>query len=132
MKFNYYVSTKVSSHHPYPRVSWRFELVYTFKRKPDNMMQARPPRPHMRPQFATMIKESSQVPPFPSACLPCNTTLGDIHKWLVQYPDIHPCRRGEVSSNLATAKATKFAGPHKSCIHQYIFNASQGPMRHGP
>jgi hypothetical protein len=38
----------------------------------------------------------------------------------VHYPNIHHCRCGRVSSNSATDKATKFVGPHKSRMCQYI------------
>jgi hypothetical protein len=46
------------------------------KVKPDNTTHAGPPRPHMRPHFATTIKESNLVPPFPSAHLPHDTSSG--------------------------------------------------------
>jgi hypothetical protein len=68
----------------------------------------------------TMIKESGRVAPFPSARLPYDTTCWAIRGWPVHYPGIHHCRRGEGSSNSVTAKATKFAGPYKSCMRQYI------------
>jgi hypothetical protein len=50
------------------------------------MTHARPPRPHIRPQFATMIKVSDQVPPFPSERLPHDTILGAIRGWPIHYP----------------------------------------------
>jgi hypothetical protein len=77
-------------------------------------MHVRPLRPHMRPQFVTTIKESSQVPPFPSARLPRDTTLKATRGWPVYYPNIHHYKRGEVLSISTTIEATKFAGPNKS------------------
>jgi hypothetical protein len=41
----------------------------------------------------------------------------------VYYPGIHHCKRGEVSSNSAIVKTTKFTGPGKSRMRQYIINA---------
>jgi hypothetical protein len=44
-----------------------------------------------------------------------------------------PVKYGGVSSNSATVEATKFAGPHKSHMRQYIINAySSGPNQRGP
>jgi hypothetical protein len=34
--------------------------------------------------------------------------------WPINYPSIHHCRNGKLSSNLVTISATKFIGPHKS------------------
>jgi hypothetical protein len=40
-----------------------------------------------------------------------------------------PKRYGRVSSNSVTNEASKFAGPHKSRMHQYIIElAHQGQM----
>jgi hypothetical protein len=40
---------------------------------------------------------------------------------------------GMISSNSMTIEATKFVGPHKSSMHQYIINAcSSRPNRCGP
>jgi hypothetical protein len=86
-------------------------------------MHARHPRPHMQPQFMTMIKELGRVPPFPSARLPRDTTLGAIRGCSIHYPGIHHCRRGEVSSNSVLIEATKFVRPHRSRMHHYIINA---------
>jgi hypothetical protein len=89
--------------------------------------------PTKRPQFATMIKESGRVSLFSSACLPRDTTHWAIRGCPVHYFGIHHCRRGEVSSNSSTFKGTKFAGPNKFRMRQYIINACYtGPNWHGP
>jgi hypothetical protein len=49
------------------------------KGKPGNTTHARPPRPHLWPQFVTMIKESGRIPPFPNARLSHDTT-----HWTIQ------------------------------------------------
>jgi hypothetical protein len=58
----------------------------------------------------------------------------DRHPWvavaLSQYTSI---KYGGVSSNSEAVEAIKFVGPHKSCMRQYIINASSsGLNRHGP
>jgi hypothetical protein len=55
--------------------------------------------------------------------------LWAIRGWPIYHPSIHHCRRGEVSSNSVIVKATKFTGPHKSSMRQYIIELAQwGPM----
>jgi hypothetical protein len=60
-------------------------------------------------------------------------TLRAIHGWPIHYPGIHQYRNGEVSSDSVSINATKFTGPHKSSMHQYLINAfSLGSNRCGP
>jgi hypothetical protein len=61
-----------------------------------------------------------------------NMTLGAIRGWPIHYPGIHHCRRGEVSSNSVTVEATKFAGPYKSRMHQYIIKLAHQGQTIGP
>jgi hypothetical protein len=49
--------------------------------------------------------------------------LRAIYGWLVHYPGLNHCRYGRIVSDSATIIATKFMGPHKSCMRQYIINA---------
>jgi hypothetical protein len=83
------------------------------------------------PRFVMIIKESGQVLPHPSACLPRDNLNG--HLWMAH--TLSQCTsitRGKVSSDSATVKATKFAGAYTSCMHQYIINAcSSGPNWRG-
>jgi hypothetical protein len=53
--------------------------------------------------------------------------VGPIH-----YPSIHHCRRGEGSSNLATIKASKFAGHLKSHMRHYIIKLVHRGQTMGP
>jgi hypothetical protein len=48
-----------------------------------------------------------------------------IRGWLIQYPDIHHCRRGDVSSNSVIVITIKFAAPHKSRMCHYIIKLAQ-------
>jgi hypothetical protein len=119
VKWQFYGMIATSKYYPYPRVSRRLKSIQMLQG--NNMTTyMRPPRPHMRPQFVTTIKESGRVPPFPSACLPRDTTCWAIRGWFIHYFGIHFCRRGEGSSNSATAEASKIVGTHKSCMRQYI------------
>jgi hypothetical protein len=79
-----------------------------------------------------MIKESGRVAPLPSARLPCDTTRWAICGWPVHYLGIRHYRRGEGSSNSATIEATKFVGPHKSRMHQYIIKLAHRSQTIGP
>jgi hypothetical protein len=56
------------------------------------------------------------------------------HPWVAHTPSqCTSCRQGRVSSNSVTVEATKFAGPHKSHMHQYIINSCSSRLsRHGP
>jgi hypothetical protein len=68
------------------------------------------------------IKESGQVLPLPIECLPHDNLDG--HPWVAH--TLSQCRFvkwGKVSSNSVAVKATKFVGPHKSCMRKYIINA---------
>jgi hypothetical protein len=58
--------------------------------------------------------------------------LRAIRVWPIHYPSIHHCRRGEVSSNSVTGEVTKFVGPHKSLMHQYIINLAHRGQTIGP
>jgi hypothetical protein len=56
MKFNYYVPTHRSSHHPYPRVSQRFKSYTSCKGKSDNMTYTRSLRPYVRRPFTKSLR----------------------------------------------------------------------------
>jgi hypothetical protein len=90
-----------------------------------------PRRHHEWPPFAMTIKESAQVLYRPSTCLAHDNL--DEHLWVAHtLSECTSVKRGKVSSNSATVEATKFAGPHKSHMRQYIINDwSSGPNRHG-
>jgi hypothetical protein len=78
--------------------------------------------------FTTMIKESDQVAPFPSVCLPRDPPHRAIRGWHVHYLGIHHYRSGEGSSNSATIEATMFVGFHIPRMCQYITQTcSLGP-----
>jgi hypothetical protein len=69
----------------------------------------------------------SPGPPQPSARLPRNTSKA-ICGLPMQYPSLHHYRYGRIASDSAIISATKFMGPHKSRMRQYITNAcSPGP-----
>jgi hypothetical protein len=86
---------------------------------------------HEWPQFTTTIKESSRahhtlVQVF--HMIPHRTSVGGPHTI-----PMSPVEYGGVSSNSATIEATKFMGPHKSRMRQYIINVvATGPNRRGP
>jgi hypothetical protein len=68
------------------------------------------------------VKESGWVLPHPSVVFHVKTLTGS--PWVVW--TLSHCtfvKLGKLSSNSATVKATKFAGPHKSHMHQYIIDA---------
>jgi hypothetical protein len=66
------------------------------------------------------------VTPLYLAHLPHDTSMG-IRGWLMHYLGIHHCRHGGIASISMTHEITKFAGPHKSCMRQYIMElAHQG------
>jgi hypothetical protein len=89
-------------------------------------------RHHEWPPLTMTIKELGRVLPHPSACLTRDNL--DEHPWVAH--TLSQCtsiKWGKVSSNSVTVDATKFAGPHKSYMHQYIINAgSSGPNQCGP
>jgi hypothetical protein len=120
MKFNYYVWTHRSSHHPFSRVSQRFKSIIHLARDKTWQHDTCEPRRHNEwPQFTTMIKELSRA----------HLTLVHIfhtipHSGLsvggpctIPYT---PERYGRVLSNSVTDEATKFAWSHKSRMCQYI------------
>jgi hypothetical protein len=127
VKCHFYEMTATSKYHPYPRVSRRFESIYILAREQHDAHEPR--RHHEWPQLVRMIREStgshlSLVHVFhviPHARLSVGVP--------VHYPGIHHCRRGEGSSNSVTIEATKFVGPHKSRMCQYIIKlAHRGQM----
>jgi hypothetical protein len=78
MKFNYYVWMQRVCHHPFSRMLWRFEsTIHLARDKPDNTTHVSP----KTSRVATVHDEDQRVdpgPPYPSAHLPCDTTLGAI------------------------------------------------------
>jgi hypothetical protein len=101
------------------------------KGEPDNMTHTRPPRPHMQPQFMMTIKESGRALPHPSACLPRDTSLG--YPWVAHTLSwCTSCRCDRVSSNSVTVEATKFVGPYKSRMCQYIIKLVHRGQAIGP
>jgi hypothetical protein len=78
-------------------------------------------RHHEWPPFAMTIKESGRVLPCPSVVFHMITNG---HPWVAH--TLSHCtsiKWGKVLSNSATVEATKFTGPHKSRMRQYIINA---------
>jgi hypothetical protein len=86
------------------------------------------------PRAATVhnvIKESGRVLPRPSAVFHMNPSVDN--PWVAQtlsLLNIH--KRGKVSSNSATHDATKFVGPHKSYMRQYIMELAHRGKMIGP
>jgi hypothetical protein len=116
----FYGMTATSKYHPYPRVSQRFVSIYIPARE---NLKTRHTWAMNAPQVATICDNDQRVrrgAPFPGAHLPRDTTRWAIHGWSVHYPGKHHCTRGEGLSNSVTVEATKFAGPHKSCMRRYI------------
>jgi hypothetical protein len=122
--------TAANNHHPYPTVSRRFKsilpcTVTTWQH------DTREPYMHNKwPQFTMTIKESSRA-----------------HRTLVQVFHVIPRRASVggphtipmssvkysgVPSNSAAVKATKFTGPHKSRMQQYIINLVHRGQTIGP
>jgi hypothetical protein len=84
-----------------------------------------PHRHHEWPPFVITIKESGWVLPHPSTVFHAKTSTGS--PWVAQ--TLSQCtsvKRGKVSFYSTTVEATKFVGPHKSRMRQYIINASCG------
>jgi hypothetical protein len=67
-------------------------------------------------------KSQDRVLPHPSAAFHVKTSTGS--PWVARTLSLLSfVKRGKVSSNSVTNEATKFAGPHKSHMLQYIINA---------
>jgi hypothetical protein len=74
------------------------------------------------PPFTMTIKELGPNPTSSYCRLPCDNLDG--HPWVVQI--LSQCtsmKRGNVSFNSVIVEATKFVGPYKSRMCQYIINA---------
>ncbi len=90
-----------------------------------------PRRQHEWPPFAMTIKESSWVLPHPSAIFHASVSADT--SWVAQtLSHCTPMKRGKVSSNSSTHEATKFVGPHKSHMRQYIINLVHRGQMIGP
>jgi hypothetical protein len=75
---------------------------------------------HEWPQFTTTIKQSSRVHHILVLVfhmIPCGASVGGLHTIPMSF-----MKYSGVSSNSTTVEAIKFAGPHKSRMHQYINN----------
>jgi hypothetical protein len=113
--------------HSYPRVSRRFKSIYNLAR--DKTWQhdtCGSWRHHKWPQFTTTIEESSRahrtlVHAFHA--IPRQASMGGPHTI-----PCTSCRYGRVSYNSATIEVTKFAGPHKSLMCQYIINVCSSEL----
>jgi hypothetical protein len=79
-----------------------------------------------------VVTESGRVLPRSSAIF--HVYASEDTLWVARIlPHCTPVKRGKVSSNSVTHEVTKFVGPHKSCMCQYIINAySFGPNQRGP
>jgi hypothetical protein len=86
-----------------------------------------PHRHYDWPYFMMTIKESSRVLPRPSAIFHAKISMGS--SWVTRTLSLcTSVKRGKVSSNSTTVKATKFVGPHKSRMCQYTTQScSPGP-----
>jgi hypothetical protein len=68
------------------------------------------------------VKELGRVLPHPSDIIHVYASMDT--PWVTQtLSHCAPVKRGNVSSNSVTHKATKFVGPHKSRMCQYIIKA---------
>jgi hypothetical protein len=77
------------------------------------------------------IKESGQVLPHPSVIFHVKISMSS--PWVAQ--TLSQCifvKRGKVSSNSAIVEATKFVGPHKSHMRQYIIKIVHQGQTIGP
>jgi hypothetical protein len=87
------------------------------------------------PRVATVHNDYQRVepgPPYPSASLSRDTSTG-IRGWPPTLSQDTSVKYGGVLSNSIIVKATKFLGPYKSHMRQYIINAcSFRPNRRGP
>jgi hypothetical protein len=103
---HFYVWTRRSSHHPFLRVSRKFESIYNLARVKHH-------------NTTHMSHKSTPSPPYPSAGFPRNTLTG-IRGCPPTLSLLSSKRYSKVSSNSMIDKATKFAGLHISCMCQYI------------
>jgi hypothetical protein len=119
-------------HHPFPRVSRRFESVYTLQGK--NLTT-----PHtwaMRaPRVATVHNDYQRVELSRThlTLVPSSTHMPwRTHRGWPEHSHCTPMKYGGMSSNPATVEATQFGDTKKSHMHSYISNAcSFEPNRHG-
>jgi hypothetical protein len=82
-----------------------------------------PRRQHEWPPFVMSIKESGRVGSYFTIVLSSTRYLNG-HPWVAQTLSHYTSMKwGKISSNSATVEATKFAGPDKSRMRQYIINA---------
>jgi hypothetical protein len=74
--------TATSKYHPHPKVPRTLESIHILAREITWQHDTREPqKQHEWPQFATTIKESGRVAPFPSVHLPRDTTRWAIRGW---------------------------------------------------
>jgi hypothetical protein len=95
-----------------------------FKPCKDNHLTTWHSRVTKTPWVATVHNDYQSFdlrPPYPSACLPLDTSTR-ICGWPTRW----------VSSNTTTIEATKFAGPHKSHMRQYIIELPHRGQAIGP
>jgi hypothetical protein len=79
VKWHIYGITATSKYHPHPKVSRTLESIHILAREITCQHVTREPqRQHEWPQFATTVKESGRVAPFPSVHLPRDTT-----RWVI-------------------------------------------------
>jgi hypothetical protein len=81
-----------------------------------------PYRHHEWPPFVMSIKELGQVLSRPSVIFHVKTSMSGlwVARTLSQYTSM---KQGKLSFNSVTVEATKFVGPHKSRMRQYVINA---------
>jgi hypothetical protein len=128
--YHFYKMTASNNHHPYLTVSRRFKSMLPCTVTTWHHDTREPYRHNEWPQFTMTIKELSQahrtlVQVF--HVIPRRASVGGPHTipmLSVKYSGVLP--------NSAIVKATKFAGPHKSHMHQYIINLVHRGQTIGP
>ena len=86
MKFLLLCLDVTASHHSYPRVSRRFESIYTLQVRTWQRVIRMLSRTLRMTTVHLTVKKSIRVPPLPSTRLPRDTARGAIRGWPVHYP----------------------------------------------
>jgi hypothetical protein len=118
--------------YPYLRVI--VETWVNFKPCKGINLTTRHQRARRAPRVATVhntVKESGRVLPCPSAIFHPYASVDT--PWVAQILSHYtPVKRGKISSNSVTHKATMLTGPHKSCMRQYIMKLAHRGQRIDP
>jgi hypothetical protein len=122
--------TIANKHHPYSGVTdiWINIILQGNNLTTRHTWVTQAPR---GPPFAMTIKELDRILPRPSDISHMKTSMGS--PWVTRTLSYYTSMKwGKVSSNSATIKVTKFVGPHKSCMWQYIINLIHQSQTTGP